>query len=136
MSSGRAHATASLALAPVTWIGVGWATGSFVAGLAAGLGCVAGVLFSPDLDVDSKTVSETVLPGAIGTLFYVWWLPYALCVRHRSWVSHAPVVGTLIRIAYGFWWFLFVDVTWFWRLGWVWVGLAISDLAHWVMDYA
>lgn len=29
--------------------------------------------------------------------WHIWWLPYGLAVRHRSWISHCPGVGTALR---------------------------------------
>ena len=30
----------------------------------------------------------------------VFWLPYGLCFRHRTLLSHFPVIGTMTRILY------------------------------------
>jgi len=30
----------------------------------------------------------------------VFWLPYGLCFRHRTMLSHFPVVGTMTRVLY------------------------------------
>lgn len=134
MSSGKVHAKASLSIAIPALAGAWYLTDDLVAGLLCGAGCVLGVLLSPDLDVDGKTVSETILPEPLETLFYLYFLPYALIVKHRSRMSHAPLVSTAIRVLYAFWWLILVDITLFWQLRWLWIGLAISDALHWLMD--
>lgn len=30
----------------------------------------------------------------------VFWLPYGLCFRHRTMLSHFPVIGTMTRVLY------------------------------------
>ena len=133
MSGGKKHAKASVAFSLPTGVAVWLLTGNALEAILASLGCVVGVVLSPDLDINHRTYSETVLPEPLQTAFYLWWLPYAWFIRHRSWVSHMPVVGTLIRVAYAFWWVPFVwcvDPLWWWVV----VGLCVSDTLHWVMD--
>lgn len=134
MSSGKTHAKASLSVAIPATVGAIYLTSDIVPGLLCGIGCVLGILLSPDLDVDHKTISETILPEPLETLFYLWWLPYAKIMKHRSKMSHAPLISTILRVLYAFWWLIFVDVNLFWTLRWVWIGLAISDALHWLMD--
>jgi len=104
-----------------------------------GLGCLLGIILSPDLDIDSKTDSELLMGHIpiIGTLFYWYWLPYALLIPHRHFISHSPVIGTLIRIAY----FIIPALLLCWYLGWAvpwdWsivYGLMVSDTLHWIWD--
>jgi uncharacterized metal-binding protein len=135
MSSGRTHAAASLALATPTALCVGMATHNPLWGIAAGAGCLLGIPISPDLDIDHKTISEMMFPEPFRTLWFLWWLPYAKLLKHRSVWSHAPILGTSIRILYMFWWLpVFFDVPLI-SLWVVWLGLAISDTLHWMMDY-
>ena len=133
MSSGKTHAKASVALSVPSCV-VAATQWGVVPGLGVALGCLAGVFVSPDLDIDHRTYSENALPGMLGTLWYWVWLEYSRIMPHRSFWSHAPIVGTAIRIVYGFWWIALIDVTLFWQLRWLWIGLMISDTAHWVMD--
>jgi len=56
--------------------------------------CVSGMMFSPDLDLDSKIDDRW-------GIFYWIWRPYMWAVPHRSrWLSHGLVFSTLLRLAY------------------------------------
>jgi uncharacterized metal-binding protein len=53
----------------------------------------SGFLFGPDLDIHSVQYKRW------GFLRWVW-LPYRSMIRHRGWLSHGPIVGTLFRLFY------------------------------------
>lgn len=116
--------------------------------LAFGLGSlVGGILIGPDLDQDGKTKSETFMERLpiIGTLWFMFWYPYARAIKHRHWASHAPLIGTLGRLLYmglmlaPLWWLLFVKWRWelptlpWWAPYWL-GGLSLSDAFHWLRD--
>jgi uncharacterized metal-binding protein len=62
--------------------------------LPIGLGCGLGTLFfSPDLDCPSKPYKRWSLARVI-------WIPYQRLVKHRSPISHSPIIGTAGRIVY------------------------------------
>jgi len=63
--------------------------------IAAGIGCASGVAVSPDLDL-----VNTVRVPVIGWLWGAYWWPYRKLIAHRAYISHAPIVGTLVRLAY------------------------------------
>lgn len=66
-------------------------TGSFV---------FSGLMFGPDLDIESRQLQRW------GMLRFLW-LPYQKSLRHRSFLSHGPFIGTALRILYlGSWLFL------------------------------
>ena len=150
MSSGVRHAQASVVISFPTGIGQAILHGPAL-GFTCWLGCLSGIVLSPDLDVDGRTHSESViyqlpLGCLIGTIFTVFWYPYARIFKHRSVWSHLPILGTLIRVLYlfipliiasllfGFWPGL-VDRLFMNPLFWSWcAGLAVSDALHWVMD--
>lgn len=146
MASGKVHAVASLGLSiPVGALALefyGWRVG-----LATALGCAAGVFLSPDLDMEQRTVSETLLyrlHPLVGFPFRAFWFPYAKLFTHRG-VSHWPLVGTVTRLAYIAVWAAAVWLVvrqpvippfWEWPETWgAVVGLCISDVAHWVCDW-
>ncbi len=144
MPSGIVHARASLALAASAF-GLGWgATGDYRNGLAGAFGCCLGILLTPDLDQESISTSEYALikwTMGLGFLWTLLWYPYARACKHRSFLSHFPVVSTLGRLAYlG----LFVALGLYCGLtipmppanyaAWSLVGLLMSDCAHWFMD--
>ena len=131
------HAKASVSIAVPAAVITGWISNDVVGALLVSVGCVMGIVLSPDLDIDGKTYSETVLPEPFETVWYLYWYVYARLIAHRSWVSHAPVVSTLIRCVYAMWWVPLVwhiDVAWWGYAFWVFVGLCVSDTMHWIMD--
>lgn len=91
MSSGSTHDKITLCLVPITYAG----TAHYMPSLApfTALGCAAGLWLSPDLDTVSK-------PFKRWGILRVIWVPYLRLVKHRSLISHSPVLSTLIRVAY------------------------------------
>ena len=151
MATGKEHAKASRKLAPVVGVATAVFTGSVIGGVAAAAGCLAGIVLSPDLDIEGITISERKVLQSSRLLGGVWmaiWYPYAVLIPHRSPLSHWPVLGTVLRLLYLY------GVAWlatavYPPLGeWVqWlatgryllpftIGLAASDVAHWWMDYS
>ena len=147
MASGRAHALASLTLtAGMLWAGPALPPHLLTAEQAAfgALGAMSGIILSPDLDVRRRTYAENVF----GRLWWLWaliWWPYAYRIRHRHWLSHGPIVGTLGRLAYllvpawlllsvlgqgGLILMLVGDGRFHHFVG----GLMLSDALHWLMD--
>jgi uncharacterized metal-binding protein len=69
------------------------------------IGCAIGSVISPDLDVDAGNISHKMFRKLGSIPYHLWnyfWLPYALAVSHRSNLSHAPLLGTLVRVLYMF----------------------------------
>lgn len=144
--SGIVHARASIALSVPSFALAFGATNNWLpAGLAAASGCLLGILMSPDLDQESLSTAEYKLIKYTLGLGFLWtmvWFPYALCLKHRSPLSHWPLLGTAGRLAYvGI--FVLIALHFGWKppqiswalLAWGVVGLAISDAAHWYMDF-
>ncbi len=80
--------------------------------------------------------------------WHAYWLPYAFAITHRHPLSHTPVVGTIGRLLYlapgyllltylvggkllGLEWPMVPDLGY---LGYVLLGLTLSDTMHWVRD--
>lgn len=105
MPSGRTHDRLTLWLLPAV------AAGSWLISRQSDLSLVlsgsylfAGLMFGPDLDVRSRQSQRW------GPLRWIW-TPYQRCLRHRSWFSHGPILGTLGRVLYlGVWLLLLVIV--------------------------
>ena len=58
---------------------------------------IGGLMFGPDLDIYSRQYQRW------GWFRWIW-LPYRKLMRHRSFWSHGPIVGTVLRLAYlGVW---------------------------------
>jgi uncharacterized metal-binding protein len=70
----------------------------------------SGLMFGPDLDIHSCQFQRW------GWLRWLW-LPYQKLLRHRSLLSHGPVIGTLFRLLY--------LATWLLLLGGVGLSIAI-----------
>ncbi|MGD1900054.1 MAG: metal-binding protein [Phormidesmis sp.] len=54
---------------------------------------VGGLMLGPDLDIHSVQYTRW------GPLRWIW-LPYQIAIKHRSRLSHGPVIGTLLRVIY------------------------------------
>jgi uncharacterized metal-binding protein len=72
--------------------------------LVSGGYLLGGLVLGPDLDIHSCQYRRW------GPLRWIW-LPYRRCMRHRSWLSHGPVIGTVIRIAYLLGWLAAVSLS-------------------------
>ena len=137
MPSGRVH----------TMTTIGLAVGSIpMSNPPLTVGILSGLILSPDLDVDNGFVGLAHLRRVpfVGTpLAWIWrafWWPYSKTVPHRSAISHAPIVGTMLRLGYlsapllamnmlG------VPMTLPTGLGWWLIGLCASDALHIILDW-
>lgn len=61
-----------------------WFSGAYV---------FSGLMFGPDLDIYSLQYKRW------GVIRWIW-LPYQSCLKHRSFLSHGFLVGTLVRLIY------------------------------------
>jgi uncharacterized metal-binding protein len=63
-------------------------------GLLFGAHLLSGIMFSPDLDIDSA------IDNRWGVFFWIW-RPYMWAVPHRSrWLSHGLIIPPLLRLGY------------------------------------
>ncbi len=53
----------------------------------------SGLMFGPDLDIHSRQFIRW------GWLRWIW-IPYQKNLRHRSIISHGPIIGTIVRSIY------------------------------------
>jgi uncharacterized metal-binding protein len=151
MPNGKIHTSATLLLAAGTGIlSVSLMQAPAVTTALVG-GCLAGLVLTPDLDVDRGSISHRIVNRSAGQLVgFVWrlfWFPYSRMMPHRSWWSHMPVFSTIIRVVYLFllpalaWWLAstVVDLPALRLPAWDWlptafVGLVLSDTLHALMD--
>jgi len=76
---------------------------SFPFGMFTGVGYLLHLAVEPDSDQISLTIMDGRMMrkfGIFGVLWVMYWMPYAFVFPHRSFLSHAPVVSTIIRLVY------------------------------------
>lgn len=152
MPSGRVHSAATLSILLTTGICATGFVSTNLDYICLSSGMVLGFILNSDLDVNVGNISYSYIRQipVIGWLLKaIWWLvwrPYALIIPHRSILSHYPILSTVIRILYilsivsltlmpfGLSLdFGMLDI----RQGTIlFVGLAIIDISHWLLDRA
>jgi uncharacterized metal-binding protein len=147
MASGRVHAACSVTLAVISFGFLAGTSNDFQAATACSAGCLAGIALTPDLDQEGLSYSETTIIKwtlGIGYLWLLLWYPYARLIKHRSPLSHFPILGTAGRLLYlftaaaipaYFGYRLKAPPDSFWPLfGWGIAGLTLSDIGHYIFD--
>lgn len=115
------------------------------------VGYLSGYLIDPDLDHTSDYSAKIRWKRTlIGYPVYLWWKVYSYTVAsalggHRAFLNHVPILSTGIRVIW-----LFTPIVFICYLagfsglffdGWLemficaFVGLSLSDLVHYVLDY-
>ncbi len=138
MASGRNHDRSIYFATPIV-LASGWHGWGLELGIiAASAHFLGGYLLSPDLDIRSHVFKRW------GVLRVIW-LPYQKAIPHRSPLSHAPVVGSVIRLLYlAAWltpfWLLFPGlaevqwaITWQKAIAFA-AGVELSALNHLLLD--
>ena len=106
---------------PLTIGSVAFAHWSPLQALAFGAGyCFATFFMNPDLDLDSVGYQSW------GPLRIIWW-PYQKALAHRSFISHFPVISTILRIIYLLWFPILLT----WLLGSSVQSLARETIFEW-----
>jgi len=54
---------------------------------------IGGFMLGPDLDIHSVQYTRW------GPIRWIW-LPYQIAIKHRSMLSHGPIIGTALRVVY------------------------------------
>lgn len=140
MPSGRTHAGTTAIIGVVS---VFYPYPDIISLVLFSVGCFLGLVVYPDLDVDVGNYGYHIIRVVFGRKLakvwkYFWWL-YAKVIPHRSWISHFPVVGTAIRVAYiGFPLFVLISTLEYnyeyENLLFMFYGLVLVDTVHFVMD--
>jgi len=148
MPSGKVHSFTTILLS------AGLGAASYQAGYplqqVAALtgGALAGLLLTPDLDVNGGSISNhhaRKLGGSIfGLAWALIWTPYSYLIPHRSPLSHFPLIGTALRLGYlVLLATLILSVFHLAGVGmpalpawwpWAFAGLALADLLHFILD--
>ncbi len=138
MASGKNHDRAILFASPLVLV-VGCYQFGLELGIIAGAShFLGGYWLSPDLDIKSR-------PFLRWSVLRFIWVPYQRLIPHRSPLSHAPVLGSLLRLAYlTAWlsplWLVFPDLQRMqWAIDWgkalaFLVGVELSALNHLLLD--
>ena len=92
MPSGRTHDRITWYCLPVISLSGFWLTQQLDLTLTVAAGFLfGGLMFGPDLDVRSRQSRRWGM--------FAWiWRPYRGWLRHRSWLSHGPIAGTVLRL--------------------------------------
>jgi uncharacterized metal-binding protein len=94
MPSGRTHDRITLwslpAIAGLTYL---LTHQSQLTLIVAGAFLFSGLMYGPDLDIYSVQYKRW------GKLRWIW-IPYQSSLKHRSWLSHGAIVGTVLRMLY------------------------------------
>ncbi|MCS6885159.1 MAG: metal-binding protein [Acidobacteriota bacterium] len=94
MPSGKTHDLVTyLLICPAYLVAMVLGAQPLEAGLVALGVLIGGLMFGPDLDIDSRQYYRW------GIFRWIWW-PYKAFLPHRSRLSHGIVLGTLVRIVY------------------------------------
>jgi uncharacterized metal-binding protein len=157
MSAGKVHVQASVLMAAGFFVGTLFTRD--VSDIEYSIGAMVGALITPDLDVDKAYIGDKYILKRFGKVPHsVWracWHFYRRSIKHGSELSHFPVVGTVFRLAYLFFFaivlpsylmafFFGIDPAaevawWFGKVCQHWkivVGLTASDTHHYFMDIA
>lgn len=140
MPSGKSHTQATV----TTSILVLFLVKPIETALFVSLGCLIGIVVSPDLDVDVGHYGFRIIRMLFGDWVYkVWklyWKPYAKIMKHRSVLSHFPILSTIIRFLYLFspifliLWSIHPQIQLNLWILWVFLGLCLVDAIHASMD--
>lgn len=156
MPSGRTHDRITLWGLPfVAGISYGQTQSSNLTLILSGAFLFSELMFGPDLDLNSVQYKRW------GYLRWIW-IPYQKTLRHRSLLSHGPILGTTLRLIYLAVWLgilgiLVGIVQLVWDVGWSWqqffkviersltqyptqwiafyLGLEIGAMSHSVSDW-
>ena len=107
MADGQHHSGMSKGIA--SGIGLGAISSYFLTPIEISfiaIGCLFGIVMTPDLDSDNGFIGDWYIrrvfrkPGLL--VWNIIWSPYRVALKHRSFWSHTPVIGTTVRLLFCF----------------------------------
>lgn len=142
MPSGARHTQACMVVAASA--GVALFLYSPEAAFWCASGALAGVMLTCDHDLPGNITYHYVRKYAGLPAEFLWkvvWLPYATLLPHRGFISHAPIISTVIRLLYLWLW---IWPVWYYlklpypvftvNAGWWLLGIGCADAVHSVLD--
>jgi uncharacterized metal-binding protein len=116
---------------------------SFGLSVVGVIGFLCGIYLTPDLDHIEATITSKMSGDPIKKYWGVRWYLYGYYIPHRSFISHFPIISTIIRIVY-FSPEIFIAITLLSYIApipdliyivtsWI-VGLCFADILHIAMD--
>lgn len=104
MSSGRTHASVAKVLLIPAAIGasISVSLGYVEEGVGIFVGAFAGLIITPDADIDKMSWERRRwfnIWTPLGHIWYLLWYAYGKMFKHRG-ISHFPLIGTATRILY------------------------------------
>ena len=142
MPNGRRHTIASCVVGAAS--GAALILYSPEAAFWCTTGALAGILLTPDNDLRGNITYHYVKKYAGLPAYFLWklvWWCYGF-IPHRSPLSHAPVLSTIIRLLYLWLWILpiwyYLQLPWptfSVNAGWWLIGLGLADIAHGWLDF-
>ena len=101
MSSGAIHNRVTKQIAVSGGIGVAIIYSNIYYGIALAIGCLLGIIITPDWDIDNGTnANKHMRKVGLGWFLSHLIRPYAVAYKHRSTITHKPIFSTLWRIIY------------------------------------
>lgn len=101
MSDGRVHTAVTVG------VSAGIIAGTFLSHLgieyipAAVIGCLTQIVMSCDLDVDEGYIGNFYMRKiGLNWWYELFWYPYKIGFKHRSFWSHTPIISTILRLCY------------------------------------
>lgn len=125
---------------------LGCFSGNLFVSLGVFLGYGMGRYIDPDLDQMGTTAAEGRMVNEIpilGVFLYGHWATYGAIFRkkHRSFLTHFPLVSTGIRLFYQFYGIFLILSLKNWIFPWIlhlfigiFIGLSFADFLHWKED--
>lgn len=137
MASGLTHtfATVSATALGTAYFGLDHPVAA-VAWSIGGLWCI---VVQPDLDQieNGGYYGQVVIRNTVARFEKLWmmyWMPYAVALKHRSFFSHFPFIGSSGRLIYGGWWYLPLLPLWSGTPFFL-TAVFVMDILHWIMDW-
>ena len=105
MACGKTHAASTKGLAIGVCVGGFASTQLYVDQILLIAAFVPiGIFVTPDHDVDSGNISFYYIRRYLGSaaefIWYRAWMPYAVSYKHRSPLTHWPIISTALRMVY------------------------------------